>query len=183
MKSFFVFTTLFFTLIFQGSSIAGGEKIEPYSHEDFDESYCVRAMPAQMLLSSSANYKPPTVEWVIHRTLKETVQLTPEVFVEVEQGGCEAALLRFTFFVNLEGPNSRLKLTWKNVKSYLSLLKLSEPWDNFIESLIDDFKDFEENEIPENKSIYPTQTTTVNFEIISSSATQGVFRLEYIQIL
>ena len=172
---------LFFLFIL--SPIAQENKIEPYSHKDFDESYCVRAMPEPILLSISPDFPPPTIEWVPHRTLREIVQLSPETVVEVEQGGCETAYFSFTFFVMLEDSNSSPQLTWNDVKTYLRLLNLSKPWNDFPEFFIDNFKAFNEGQALEKKSVYPSETITLNFEITSPSSSKVILKFEYVQIL
>lgn len=172
-----------FFFLFISSPIAQKSKIEPYSHKDFDESFCVRAMPEPILLPISPDFPPPTIEWVPHRRLKETVQLTPEVIVEVEQGGCEHAFILIRYFIEAKNLQKTTLITWGDISNYLEMIKLVYPWDDFPKTLVEELieKDFDHPAKP--KEVFPTETIFYSFKYIPSSTSQVAFEVMFVQYL
>lgn len=67
--------------------------------EEFDESECVAAFSKPILMPSPLDYSTPKIEWLSTRTVRETIEIDPDIIVEIQHGACShfGITFRFTF--------------------------------------------------------------------------------------
>lgn len=139
MKSFFVFITLLFTLVFHSDIFAQTEPKRPEPTEGFDESYCVTPIPEPIVVPSPKDYSSPKIEWLSSTMIRETIEFSPNIIVEIEHGGCVHFALIYRFIFQGEPMDKLSHIEWiKRIKTYLEsiIIRSFEPWQKTIQDEI-----------------------------------------------
>lgn len=125
MKSSFFFAALFIAWALPSMVFAQTVPERPEPADGFDDSYCVAVIPEPIVISSPQDYSPPKVEWLSSTMIRETIEFSPNITVEIEHGGCVHFSLIFRFIFQGEPMGNLTHTEWlERANSFLISIKI-----------------------------------------------------------